>query len=138
MTTARDLMTKSPVAIDATATVQTASEQLQALDIRHLPVVDTDGGLIGMISDRDLRAFAMPYFLDGEYQGTLRTALDTAVAAIMTGDVIAVDVDTPAGEIIDVLLEYKIGAVPVVDANQTLVGMVSYINLLKRMRRDER
>ncbi len=124
MLTARDLMTEAPSVVDATSTLRTALERLQALDIRHLPVVDSDGVLVGMISDRDLR---------GAHVGELRAPLDTAVASIMSANVVAVDEDADVAEIVDIMLDYKIGAVPVIDADKSLVGIVSYIDLLRTL-----
>jgi CBS domain-containing protein len=129
MLTARELMTESPHVVDATSTLQTAIEKLQALDIRHLPVVDSDGALVGMLSDRDLRPYLSSYFSG--------IALEASVASIMTSDVIAVDVEADAAEIVDLMLDHKIGAVPVVDAEKTLVGIVSYIDLLRALSFDE-
>jgi acetoin utilization protein AcuB len=121
MMTARELMTESPQVVDATATLQSALEKLHALDVRHLPVVDSDGALVGMLSDRDLRAsmFALP--------------LDASVSSIMTSDVIAVDEEADASEVIELMLDNKIGAVPVIDADETLVGIISYVDILRNI-----
>ncbi len=129
MLTARDLMTESPHVVDATSTLRTAIEKLASLDIRHLPVGDTDGALVGMLSDRDLRAYAAPFFSGA--------TLDASVSSIMTTDVISVDLEADAAEIVDLMLDYKIGAVPVVDADKTLVGIVSYIDLLRALSFEE-
>ncbi len=125
MLTARDLMTESPHVVDVTSTLTTAIEKLHALDIRHLPVVDSEGALVGMLSDRDVRAYLAPYFSG--------VKIDASVATVMTSDVIAVDVEADAAEIVDLMLDHKIGAVPVVDGDNTLVGIVSYIDLLRAL-----
>jgi len=118
MLTARDLMTESPAVIEVTATLRSAVDRLQALDIRHLPVIDDDGELVGMLSDRDLRGSA---------------PADAAVATVMSADVIAVDEEADAAEIVDLMIDNKIGAVPVIDADRTLVGIVSYVDLLRAL-----
>ena len=121
MITARELMTEAPTVVDATATLRNALEKLQALDVRHLPVVDTDGQLVGMLSDRDLRAQI----------GVL--PLDASVSNIMSTDVIAVDIEADVAEIIDLMLDNKIGAVPVLDADDVLVGIISYVDILREL-----
>ncbi len=125
MLTARDLMTESPHVVDVTATLQTAIEKLHALDIRHLPVVDSDGALVGRVSDRDGRAYLAPYFSG--------VKIDASGATVRTSDVNAVDVEADAAEIVDLMLDHKIGAVPVVDGDNPLVGIVSYIDLLRAL-----
>jgi CBS domain-containing protein len=124
MITASELMTESPTVVDATSTLRNAIEKLHTLDVRHLPVVDTDGALVGMLSDRDLRTFSMAL------------PVDASVATIMTSDVIAVDVDADVAEVVDLMLDNKIGAVPVLDADGALVGIISYVDVLRELSRE--
>ena len=110
MMIARDLMTEAPATVGPTATVRKAVDILQTLDIRHLPVVNDDGELIGMLSDRDLRSLSIPYFTeDGEF-GNLRVILDSSVASFMSSDVLSVDTEADGAEIVELMLDNKIGA----------------------------
>ncbi len=131
MKTARDLMTEAPATVLPTSTVRKAVEMLQTLDVRHLPVVNEDRELVGMLSDRDLRALSIPYFVGPEHVGSLRTALDSGVASFMNSDVLSVEADADAAEVVDLMLDHKIGAVPVTDADGTLVGIISYMDILR-------
>jgi CBS-domain-containing membrane protein len=133
MATAHDLMTANPASIPSTAKVRRAVDILQTLDIRHLPLVNEERELIGMLSDRDLRALSVPYFVGEEHVGSLRTALDANVTNLMSGDVISVNEEADAAEIVELMLDHKIGAVPVTDADGTLVGIVSYMDVLRAM-----
>lgn len=51
----RDWMSRDPVVVGAAAPVAVAAELLRARKIRHLPVVDDGGRLVGIVTDRDLR-----------------------------------------------------------------------------------
>jgi acetoin utilization protein AcuB len=133
MPTAKDLMTKDPVTLRVTATVKDAVELLQSMEIRHLPVVNAPDELIGMVSDRDLRSLSIPRTADERWLGELRTALQEKISSVMTADVLSVEEEADASEIIDMMLEYKVGAVPVTDADGTLVGIVSYIDVLREL-----
>jgi CBS domain-containing protein len=133
MLIARDLMTPAPRTVPATARLRMAVEILQSLDVRHLPVVDEEGALVGMLSDRDLRALSIPCMIGREYLGNLQTALDTTVATLMNGNVLSVDLEADAAEVVDLMLDHKIGAVPVTDADGALVGIVSYIDVLRSL-----
>jgi acetoin utilization protein AcuB len=137
MKTAHDLMTEDPITISLMAKVREAVRLLQTLDVRHLPVVDENGTLVGMLSDRDLRGLSFPQVIGDEYAGAIQTTLDAPIASIMSSDVVSVDVEADAAEIIDLMLDLKIGAVPVVDNDQTLVGIVSYIDVLREIPVDE-
>jgi acetoin utilization protein AcuB len=137
MLTAHDLMTEDPTTVSTSATLQQALRLLQMLDVRHLPVVDEEGTLVGMLSDRDVRGLAIPEFAGSEYIGKIQTGLQAAVSSVMSSDVISVDVEADAAEIIDLMLDQKIGAVPVVDADGTLVGIVSYMDVLRELPLDK-
>lgn len=122
---AADIMTKKPRTIRVTAAVTSALDVLSALDVRHLPVVDDDGELIGMLSDRDVGPFLKTFTEGGGSPNGHR------VADLMSGDVVSVDTDTDLEEVIETLLEQRIGAVPVVDGDGTLAGIISYVDVLR-------
>jgi acetoin utilization protein AcuB len=128
---ARDLMTQNPVTVAPNATVAEAFDLMSELDIRHVPVVEA-GGLVGMLSDRDLARFDIARLLTVEGAEAFRRELSTPVVKLMTADVIFVNLDTELSEIVELLIEHKIGAVPVVKAaTREIVGIVSYIDVLR-------
>lgn len=133
MLTARDLMTEAPATVGPTSTVRKAVEILQALDVRHLPVVNEDRELVGMLSDRDLRTLSIPCFVGPEHVANLRAALDARVTSFMNSDVLSVEEDADAAEVVDLMLDHKIGAVPVTNAEGMLVGIISYMDILRAM-----
>src|SRR4051812_38989258 len=104
MITACDMMTVDPATLPTNATVRAALDKLQTLDIRHLPVVNDDGEVVGMVSDRDLRGF-----VGSELIGDPQGALDVAITTIMSSNVISVEEEADAAEVIDLMLDHKIG-----------------------------
>jgi CBS domain-containing membrane protein len=118
----RDLMTTALITVHAIEPVTGAHAEMQVGVIRHLPVVDDHGRLVGVLSDRDiLRARgARPAKRVGE---------------VMTRDVVTVRPEAPAAEAAAIMLEQKIGSVLVVDEAGTLVGMVTQTDYLDLARR---
>lgn len=53
----------------------------------------------------------------------------------MSGAPLSVSTETPAREVVELMLEHRIGAVPVIDAEQRLVGIVSYVDVLRTLER---
>jgi acetoin utilization protein AcuB len=107
---------------------------MRQLAVRHMPVVDR-GALVGMVSDRDLAHFDMARVLTTEGAEGLRRELGTPVVKVMSADVVDVNPDAELGEVVDLLVENRIGAVPVVrPETQELVGIVSYIDVLEAVR----
>jgi len=130
---AKDLMSGALAIVRASSDVRTALDILRTLDIRYVPVVDDDGSLVGVLSDQDLRALRIPYFIGNEYVGDLRTALQARVWRLLNGTVPFVGTDTDALEVIDTMVRHRIGAVPVTDAEGVLVGIVSYVDVLRAL-----
>ncbi len=133
MTTARDLMSTNPITIGLDTPVRDAARLLYTLDFRHLPVIDEGGKLVGMLSDRDLRGVSVPYSTASEYLGSGQGALDVRVGDLMSGGVLAVRPEDEAADVVDLMLENKIGAVPVVEEAGNIVGIVSYVDVLRAL-----
>jgi acetoin utilization protein AcuB len=131
---AQDVMTSNPVTVPPHASVAEVWDLMRERAVRHLPVVDR-GALVGMLSDRDLAQFDMARMLTAEGAEALRRELGTPAVKVMSPDVVAVNPDAELGEVVDLLVENRIGAVAVVrPETQELVGIVSYIDVLEALR----
>lgn len=129
--TARELMTANPATVTPQATIAEAWDLMRDLDIRHLPVVDGEA-LVGMLSDRDIGSLEVGRLLTEEGADALRRRLARPVVQMMSTDVVAAEPETDVSELVTLLLEHKVGAIPVVvpDTRQ-IVGIVSYIDVLR-------
>lgn len=120
MATAMDLMTTKVVTIRQTASVREALKTLDEFDVRHLPVLDERQELVGMLSERDLLRLRRS-----------QDVLKQPVSEVMSADVLAVTPATDVVEIIDLMAENRIGAVPVLDNDSHLAGIISYVDVLR-------
>ena len=134
---AREVMTPNPLVLPLTASVREGMEALAAQDVRHVPVVNEDGELVGILSDRDLRKlpFASADMVTA-MGDPVRKALDQPISSIMSGGVVAADQDTAIGEIAELMIDQRIGAVPITDADGRPVGIVSYVDILREVFRE--
>lgn len=129
-----DVMTKDPVTAAADATVGEVMAILHDLDARHLPIVD-GRQLVGIISDRDLRAFGASELLSLEDLDDRRERLETPISDVMASDVISLEPETELAEVVDTMLDQRVGAIPIVDRHSDeLVGIVSYVDVLRALR----
>ena len=125
-------MTREVITVDQEATIFDAQELLAQNKIRHLPIIDKDRRLIGIITDRDIRS-ALPYNSLTEHSSEKENERVSKfkVKDIMTKDPISI---SPAYTIQDALLRIqnsKVGALPVVDDNSKLKGIISVRDLLR-------
>jgi CBS domain-containing protein len=127
-----EVMTRSPVTLELDATLSDAAEALLAGGFRHLPVVTPDGRLAGMLSERDLRSRLGTEATDF-LEGTLE-ALQEPVAEAMTPDPLFVHVGAPIANVLPIFADEGVGAVPVLDEGDRVVGIVSYVDLIRYIR----
>lgn len=132
--TARDLMTPNPATVTPDTSLAEVWDLMRELEIRHVPVAQ-DGALVGMLSDRDLAHLDMARMLEVEGADALKQELTMPIVKVMSADVISVEPDTDLGEVIDLLLEHKVGALPVVrPGTREVIGIVSYVDVLRVLR----
>ena len=123
-----DVMTKNPLVMTPAETIGQADELMTENRIRQLPVVD-EGALLGIITDRDIRSFLAQSALVEPEERT--KALRTKVSDLMTAEPLTLAPDDDLREAIELLIEEKIGGIPVVDQAEGLVGIVTYVDVLR-------
>lgn len=131
---AEDIMTRDPLSVKDTTPLSEAFAVLAEGDVRHLPIL-RDEELIGIVSDRDFRGLGLSLVNDVKSFDDLRRRMSRGVSEVMTGNVISVDTDTPLSEVVDLFVEEKIGALPVVEPGTGhLVGIISVLDVLRASR----
>jgi len=129
-------MTPEPVTITPDMLVTEAAELLREHNFRHLPVVDEDNKLLGMVTDRDLRSACPSTVLSKEERAQVLAQVQaTPVRAIMSKDFSSLQA---AATLDDALLLFKtrsIGALPVVNSQGQVVGIFSLNDLMSSYRR---
>jgi CBS domain-containing protein len=128
---AQDVMVRDPQTVTPSTTVWTALALMRQGDVRHLPVVDDDGTLRGILSNRDFRRLLD--FMDPE--GRIPHVRDIAVSEIMTKvpQVITAHPDTPVVNIAQVMVTRKVGGMPIVDAQHRVVGILTQKDVLREL-----
>lgn len=121
-------MTPNPVIIQEDDDIGRVAELMNPEKFRHLPVVNAQQEVVGMISDRDLRNIqtALDFVQNVLGEGTSKLK----VKDIMHQTVISVAPQQSLKEAALLLVENKIGALPVV-AERKLVGILSYTDILR-------
>lgn len=129
-TLTRQIMSSPAIAVQEDASLDEALALMEEHDIRRLPVLDAEGHLVGIVSRGDMReatavkAAVNPYA--PEAMGDWLT-----VAEVMTPNPITVTPETPVWQVAELMLEHKIGGLPVVDEKGQLVGLVTESDIFR-------
>ena len=126
----RDLMTQTSVAVAPADDLQVVHDLMDDRGIRHVPVVDGDGDVVGIVSERDLvrRALALAENLTlSEQQAMMR---EVTVETIMTTDVETVQPDAELALAGRLMLDNKYGCLPVVEGAH-LTGILTEADFVR-------
>ena len=135
---ARAVMTVDPVTVTVGDYLLDAAGRMVSYRIRDLPVIDGDGRVVGMLTDRDVRSALGDPLRAVEDQAVRVAAQPRRVGDAMTEEPAVVRADTPLSEVIGYFVDARLGAVPVVDRAERLVGIVSYVDVLREVIGDQR
>jgi len=123
-------MSRHPITVTTDVRIDEALKMMRDNKIRRLPVVDKNGRLVGIVSEMDLLyASPSPATSLSVYEIHYLMARIT-VQDVMTKEVISVEEDTPLEEAARIMVDNKIGGLPVV-RNDTLVGIITETDLFK-------
>lgn len=149
--TVADIMTPSPVMVKPETPLKEAIAILAEKQFSGLPVVDDDNKLVGVISETDLMwqetgVEPPPYImiLDSviylqnlsRYEKEIHKALGQTVGEVMTNKPITIKSDDTVKRAAQVLHEKKISRLPVVDADDNVVGILTQGDIIQAMALD--
>lgn len=126
----KDRMTPNPVTITTDTSLKKALELIRSQPFRHLPVVDEEGKLVGITTEKSL-VYASPTSATSLSVFEVDYILSrTKVGQIIQGEVITVGSELPVEEAARVMVDHRIGCLPVVEGG-TLIGIISDTDIFR-------
>src|SRR5512139_3518294 len=145
----RDIMTQEVLTVKAETSVNDVAKLLGQRDISGVPVVDDQQQVIGIITELDLivrnTRLEMPRFIEvldwgriplqrpGPAREHLQHMLGTQAADIMTEKVVTIGPNAAVEDLAELMVKRRFNPVPVVDADEKLIGIVSRADLVDMM-----
>ena len=147
MLTAGDIMTTSVHSVHQDTEIKTLAKIFVERNVNAMPVVDDDGGLVGIVSQTDLveqdkplhiptviSLFDWVIYLESPkiFAEEVRKVTARRVGEICTRDVVTCAPDTPVPTVASLMVDHKAHLVPVVDAGK-MVGVVARLDIIRSM-----
>jgi acetoin utilization protein AcuB len=125
-------MTRKVITVAPDDGIFKAQELMAANKIRHLPVIESDNRLIGVVTDRDIRS-ALPYkfFAASPSEEEKKNFAELKIKDIMTKNPITISPTYTLQDALLMIQDARVGALPVVDENGILSGIISVRDLLR-------
>lgn len=126
-------MKKNIVTVTPSASLFEAQGTMRGHGIRQIPVVSGDGALLGILSDRDIRAAVLPAGLVPGFspQEAEQFLKGTPVERVMTRKVVTATLTDTLEDAIVLLHDFKVNALPVVDAAGKVAGIITRTDVLE-------
>jgi acetoin utilization protein AcuB len=126
----RDRMSRRVATVRPEAPLSEAAKLMRARKIRHLPVVDQAGRVVGMVTARDLRQALFAPAVQDEREDVRGLLEGLAVHDVMTRGVLSVRAAMSIRDAARLMHERKLGALPVVE-RERLVGILTETDVLR-------
>ncbi|HSR33251.1 MAG TPA: CBS and ACT domain-containing protein [Anaerolineae bacterium] len=128
----KDRMSKHPLTVGTDLTLSKTHRYMQEQKVRHLPVVDKTGTMVGLVTEDDLLK-AEPSSATSLSVWEIHSLLDKITTRdVMVRNVITTTEDTPIEEAAHLMLEHKIGCLPVLRDN-SLVGIITESDIFRTL-----
>ena len=116
----RDCMSAHPVTVRDDADYKVALRLMQDHALHHIPVLDDRENLVGIVAERDLLVAATHH---------MQAAVD--VCDVMRRGVVTTTADTPVDEAAALMVDHRIGGLPVLDARSRVVGVITETDIFR-------
>lgn len=125
-----DLMTEKVFTLQSKDNLTALYDLMDAEHIRHIPVLDSEGDVVGLVTHRDLLRTALGRRADLPLSRQREILSRRAIEEIMTRDIETIAADATIGEAAEIMLENKYGCLPVVEGNR-LVGILTEADFVR-------
>jgi CBS domain-containing membrane protein len=126
----RDLMTSHVFTVGPDESITTLQDLMSEKRIRHVPVVNEDGAVLGLVSERDVLRRTFNQEADLPLSVRLDVLTAVTVKDIMTWEVETIDVDEDLSTAAQIMLDSKYGCLPVVEES-VLAGILTEADFVK-------
>ncbi|NOU51624.1 CBS domain-containing protein [Pseudoalteromonas sp. JBTF-M23] len=123
--TVADLMTADPFVVSLKASLKDAHDLMREKNIRHIPVIDEQGILQGMLTQKIMIAKVMGIMATYGANALERKEKYTLVEDIMTTDFASIQPTQSLAEVAEFFVSNRHGCMPVVDDNNKLLGILT-------------
>ena len=132
----RDICVKEPHTIDVKEPFSRVWELFRTFSIRHVPVINDQRVVQGIVSQRDLYKTISPRKdLEGEFLYTKEMLDKFILKNVMNTNLSTLSPNDTLGKVIELMVKKKYGCIPIVDANKKLVGVVTQIDVLRTIQK---
>ncbi|UAA40511.1 CBS domain-containing protein [Paraneptunicella aestuarii] len=128
--TAENIMTASVYTLTPEASVADAMKLSKEQNIRHIPVIDSEYKLVGIVSQKSLFNKALHLLSLYGTQESVQMEQETNIKEVMETEYLTVSKDKPLTDLIQLFKKNRHGCLPVISDNKKLLGLITSNNFV--------
>jgi predicted transcriptional regulator len=143
----KEIMQRNVKSLSPETDVKEALDLLKRIEISGLPVIDKEGRLVGMLTEKEVLSYILPSYIEkvGRFiyeenpKSTKRKFAELSkikVSQLMRKDVITAGEDTGLCEVVRIMLTQKARRLPIIDKSGKVVGIVARCDVLEAFRKE--
>ncbi|SNY46269.1 CBS domain-containing protein [Arsukibacterium tuosuense] len=136
ITTVAELMTADPLCVLRSASLKDAHDLMRQKNVRHIPVIDANGELVGMLTQKIMIAKVMGLMAQYGAVALERKEKQLLVSELMATDFAAVNAEQSLSDVADFFVSNRHGCLPVVDSANKIIGILTssdFVRLAARL-----
>lgn len=128
----QDVMSSPAISIKVDSHFTEVAKIFVSKKIRHLPIVNSQSEVVGLITQRDLYKILPPHKNeDGNWEYDLDALDGVILQNVMTSNPFTLMRDRPLAEALEPMVRHKYGCIPIIDQDKKLCGILTQFDLLK-------
>jgi len=128
----KDIMFSDPITLKVGEPFSRVAKLFHMHHIRHLPIVDGNNKLQGLVTERDLLRFMSPRAAEnGEFVDDGSRLDEYSLEQVMKRNLFSLAENDTLDKAVDLMIKYKLGCIPIVDREKNLKGIVTQIDVLR-------
>jgi len=145
----KEIMTKKVTSLSPDSNAQEALYLLQKMQISGLPVVDAQGKLVGMFTEKDILRHILPSYIErvGRFvyeenpksiKNKFQELVNLTVSQLMRKEVVTINEDTNLCEVARLMLTQKVRRIPILNKEKKVIGIVAREDIIKAYAKEAR
>lgn len=128
----KDIMSKEVVTVDVDASFSEVPKKMKEFSIRHIPIINKEKRLVGLITQRMMYKIKSPRkLMDGEWYYDEEMLNNVILEHVMVREVSTLYADDSVGTALLKIVHSRFGSIPIVDKDNILLGIVTRRDILK-------
>ena len=130
MKTVSEIMTFELITVTENISIGKISEMMVAASIEHMPVIDDNGKLIGILSDKDINRIVSPFVGHGDATEKDKLTLEIKAKTVMLKDLHTCSDTDEIKHCAELMLQHSVHCIPVVDSERRISGIVTSSDII--------